>query len=945
MVRFHLLGPLAVLVDGKEIPLGGTKQRVLLAHLLLNANRLVSPGQLIETLWPGEPPASAAANLQTYVWRLRRRLPTAPGMPGLRTCGSGYSLAVDPEDLDAHRFTRLVEEAARAARKGAARSALALLAEAEALWRGDPLADLPTAPAWDAELGRLVEKRLAAVEERLALQVLLGEHDPVIAELTVLLAEHPYRERLWQQYMLALNGAGRRAEALNAYATARERLVADLGVEPGPELRAIQDAVLNGENLPSGPVSASPPPPLRQLPADLPDFTGRADHVRELAQVLAANRATPPVVVLTGSPGTGKTALAMHVAHRLADRFPDGQLYVDLAGTGVARGPAEVLADFLHALGVTGNLVPARLDQRAALFRSQLSGRQVLLVLDDAACADQVRPLLPAGAGCAVLVTSRGRLPELPGAQHLALAVFEEGEAEQLLAGVAGADRVLGEPAEAAAIVRCCGYLPLAIRIAGARLAGRQAWSLRTLHDRLADESNRLSELRVGDLGVRSSFELSLRQLCGPARTAFCRSALLGAQDFPSWVLDALLDRRDTHEVLDLLVDANLISLVGVDAAGHPRYRLHDLLRCYAAELLEAEPPQDRLRALERVLSGLLSLAKVAAAGLPPAFGAMTGPVIGWQFEPAVARRLVADPPVWFAAKRTMLTRAVHIAAEAGLDEIAWQLTATAVPFYDLSGAYEDWRRSHQVALEAVVAAGNRTGEAVLARGLGQVQLYHDEYTEAVRHMRRSAALFAELGDVRGEALAVAGLGTAARVQRQPAEALGFYRRALDGLQRAGDHSGVAQMLSSIGSAHALCGEFAEAENWLDRARELARGIGDAHREAKVLTELGTLHRDCGRLPESLTCLRRALSTLEELADERCSAYALLGIGQTLLASGEPVQARGVCDRALRVFRETGNRQGETTGLALLEQAQRRRGPAATVPGVAQLLLPGFQPR
>ncbi|MCR6483947.1 tetratricopeptide repeat protein [Amycolatopsis sp. OK19-0408] len=911
-VRFHLLGPLTVTVEGRPVALGGAKQRVLLAHLLLNANRTVTPGQLVETIWPREPPTSATANLQTYVWRLRRLLPDTL----LRTHGPGYSLAVDPAAVDAHRFTRLVADAGRA---DSPETALTLLAEAEALWRGDPLADLPTAPAWDAELGRLVENRLAAVEERLSLQVRLGRHDPAIAELAVLLAEHPYRERLWQQYLLALTGAGRRAEALQAYSTARERLVTELGVEPGPELRSLQAAILAGEPIPE-PAPAAVPSPLRQLPADLPDFTGRADYVRELETALG-----PAPVVLTGAPGTGKTALAMHVAHRLADRYPDGQLYVDLAGTGTPRDPAEVLADFLHALGVTGNTVPAGLSQRAALFRSRLAGRRMLLVLDDTATAAQVRPLLPADAGCAVLVTTRGRLPELEGAKHVELTVFGEREASELLAGVAGADRVVGEPAAAAAIVRCCGYLPLAIRIAGARLAGRQAWSLRTLHDRLADESSRLSELRVGDLGVRPSFELSLRQLPASARTAFCRSAVLGAQDFPSWVLDALLDRDGTHEVLDVLVDANLVSLVGLDSGGHPRYRLHDLLRCYAAELLSSEPASSRRETLSRVLTVLLALAKAAASDLPPAFGAMTGPALGVASAP----RLGAEPLDWFTAERKLLAAAVQLAADAGLDELAWQLTAATVPFYDLRGAYDDWRRSHLTALAAVEAAGNRAGAAVLLRGLGQVRLYHDEYAAAVHDFERSAELFAALGDVRGEALAVAGLGTVARVRDRPRDALECYRRALAGLERAEDRSGVAQMRNSIGTTYALLGEFASAEEWLGRARALAREIEDPHREAKVLTELGTLYRDTGRLPESLTCLRLALSILEDLDDERCSAYALLGIGQTLLAAGEPVQARGVCDRALRVFRETGNRQGETTGLELLEQAQRRRAPSA----------------
>ncbi|MFI6513796.1 BTAD domain-containing putative transcriptional regulator [Streptosporangium sp. NPDC050855] len=663
---------------------------MLLAHLALNANRPVSTGQLIETLWPQRPPASATANLQTYVWRLRLRLPKTVAGQGLRTREGGYSLAVAPADVDAHRFVELIDQAARARRGGSVQTALDLLAEADALWRGDPLEGLPCAAAWEPELGRLAESRLTAIEEWLSLQVLLGRYDPAIARFAALLAEHPYRERLWQRYLLALDGAGRRAEALEAYSAVRKRLLAELGVEPGPELRAVQAAILNGESAQASESEIAPadgPPPPRQLPADIPDFIGREDAVRELELLLRTDRTTPALVVLSGPPGIGKTALATHVAHRLADRFPDGQFFADLAGTCVPRAPSEVLAGFLHALGVTGDAVPAGLDRRAALFRSRLSGRRVLLLLDDASTARQVRPLLPADAACAVVVTTRARLPELAGAEHLEPTVFTEHEAERLLAAIAGPDRICAEPAEAAAIVRCCGYLPLAVRIAGARLAGRRAWSLRTLHDRLSDESNRLDELQAGDLDVRASYEPSLRRLRGTARQAFCRLALLGARDFPGWVLDALLDRTGTHDVLDALVDANLLSLVGLDAVGQLRYRLHDLLRCYAAEVLSAESPQERRPALERVLSALSSLAR-AAAKLPPASGATTGSAAGWRLDAEVTARLVADPLRWFAAERELLTGAVQLAAQAGLDETAWRLM-TAIPHHDPCGRHD----------------------------------------------------------------------------------------------------------------------------------------------------------------------------------------------------------------------------------------------------------------
>ncbi|MQA08189.1 MAG: tetratricopeptide repeat protein [Pseudonocardiaceae bacterium] len=932
--RFRLLGPLEVLLGERSLPLGGTKQRVLLAHLVLNVNKPVPADQLIESVWVRDPPRSAAANLQTYVWRLRGRLPKFPDGQGLVTHGTSYALLVPPETVDAHTFRELAEAAARARRAGDAEQALRLLQQAESLWRGDPLEDLPSVPGWEVDVGRLLESRLAVREDRLALQVRLGQHEQAAAELAGLLTEHPYREQLWQQYMLALAGAGRRADALRAYSTARDRLVADLGVEPGPALREAQAAILRGEDAatggdPAGEIAhagETAPFPLRQLPADVADFTGRTGYLPDLEAALTApvGAGAPVVVVLSGAPGTGKSALALHLAHRVRERFPDGQLYADLTATGSSpREPADVLADFLHALGVTGAALPSGLDARAAMFRSRLAGRHVLLLLDDAAAAQQVRPLLPAESVCAVLITSRGRMPELAGARQFDVSPLGADEAEQLLAAIAGADRIAAEPVEAAEIVRFCGYFPLAIRVAGARLAGRQAWSLRALRDRLEGESDRLTELRVGDIGVRSSFELSLRQLPAPAVRAFGLLAMLGARDFPGWVVDPLLERRGTDDVLDMLVDANLIAPAGARASDWPRYRIHDLLRCYAAEVLDAIPEHERRDALIRLLDAQLSLAQRAAAGLPRAFGAIAPPRAGWRLEARLAERLLADPLGWFTAERAALLAGVELATAHGLDELGWQLASAAVPFFDLRGLYEDWQRSHRLALAAVRESGNRFGQAALHRGLGQVHLYRDEYDEAERNMSVAADRYAEVGAEHGTALAIAGLGTVARVRDRPADALAYYRKALTALRAVGDRGEQAQLRNAIGATNVTLGDYAAAAQWLDSALASARELGDAHREARVLTELGTMHRETGHPHESLDCLRRALGMLEALRDERCTAYALLGLGQTLLAAGEPAQAYAVGDRALEVFRRTGNRREEATGLALLRQAHR----------------------
>lgn len=918
-MRFQVLGPLRVEVDGRAVPLGGTKQRMVLAHLLLNAGRPVRAAQLVDVLWGADPPTSAAANLQTYVWRLRRALP----LDGLVTSGTGYELRTPPGSVDAWLFR---DACARARAERDPAVALAELRAAERLWRGDPLADLPAVPAWEAELSGLSEARIAATEDRLALQVRLGEHGSVIEELAVLLAEHPYRERLWQQYLLALAGAGRRADALAAYADVRARFVENLGVEPGPALRDAHAAVLRDE----APRDAAA---VHQLPADLPDFVGREDAVAGLLSALAPRPGTfaAPVAVVSGPPGTGKSVLALHVAHRLRDAYPDGQFYAGLDATGDRPAePAAVLADFLHALGVFGAGLPDGATARAALFRSRLAGRRVLVVLDDAATAAQVRPLLPADGGCAVLVTARSRLPELTGAHDVELTVFDAAESTRLLAAVAGADRVAAEAGHAADIVEFCGRLPLAIRIAGTRLAGRRAWSLRTLRDRLADESTRLGELRVGDLAVRRSFELSVRQLPEAGVRAFGRLALLGGREFPAWAVDALLG-RPAHDVLDLLVDANLVALAGPGRGGHPQYALHSLLHCHAREILADEPEQERTAAFRRAMSALLSLVKRAAAQLPAAFGAVTGEPLGWTLDDALERSVVAEPLGWFAAHRAALTRAVELAAEAGEAELAWQLAAAAVPFQDLRGHYDDWRACHEHALAAVRVAGDPAGEAALLRGLGQVHLYRDEYGAARHAFTRSAALFAEAGDLRGEAFAVAGLGTVARVGIRPADALPHYLRALDLLRAAGDRGGEAQMLGSLGTVCHVLGEPEEAAARLSAALAVARDIGDRHREAKVRTELGAVHRGTGDLAAAERELTTALGILEELRDERCTAYALLGIGQTLLAAGAPERARGMGERALDVFRQTGNRGGETQALLLLARCRRAQVPARLV--------------
>jgi DNA-binding SARP family transcriptional activator len=955
-LSFGVLGPLEVRRGDRVVEIGGVKQRTVLATLLLNANRTVTFDQLIEAVWPDSPPRSAVGNLYTYVSGLRRALPS--GDRRIRKHPSGYSMAVQPHELDLHAFEDLAARALGRRAEERPAEALDLLERASTLWRGELLEDLPPNPVWEADLARLAEGRLAANEERLDLLVELGRYATAISEAQALLHGHPFRERIWQQLMLALYHSGRRAEALRTYVEVRGRLIEELGVEPGPELRRTQamilaeDAAAGADDdrpgsplAPSRPTSPRPTPPrtrspaaqvpvtlgttapVYQLPPDIPDFSGRTESVRELADLLAGaqgapGRGTAPtIVVIAGPPGVGKSTLALHVAHAIRAAFPDGQLYADLAGTTpLSREPGELLAEALRALGVPGGAIPKSLSEKAALYRTRLADRRVLVMLDDAASAAQVRSLLPTTAGCAVIITSRYRLAELPGAHLEVLDALHPDEARDLIGRIVGLDRTEREPAETAAILRACGYLPLAIRIAGAKLAGRRSWTLQVLRERLADESQRISELQVGELGVRAGFEMSMTMLSAEAARTFRLLGLLGAQTFPGWVVHALVDRRGANDVLDALLDAHLLQLADVDATGRPRYRLHDLLRAYAREQAADEPPELRRAALGRAFGCWLALAEQAADRLPATVNrAAPGNAPRWPLDHGVAAQLVAAPRDWFESERRSLFAAIELAAADGMDEFAWELAACLVPYLDHLSLHEDWRHSHDQALPAVRAAGNRRGEAALLRGLGQLNVYVDDYYHAVRDFTRSRELSQEVDDKRGEAWAIAGLGTVERLRHRYEEAADHYLEALSAFTTIEDRHLEAQIHNSIGTIRMAQGRLDEARGWFDTALSISEEAGDDFRAALVLINIGDLHRtehDPGR---ALDYQGRALAALERIDDEQSLAYALLSTAETYLALDDRANVAAACDRAKAIFIRIGDRGGERACARLLD--------------------------
>ncbi|MFE9534743.1 BTAD domain-containing putative transcriptional regulator [Streptomyces sp. NPDC006691] len=950
-MKFGLLGPLHAQIAERTVPLNGPRQAKMLAALLIDANTIVSMERLVAVMWDNDAPATAVRQVQDAVSGLRRNL-VACGAPRslISTHRGGYEIHVARVQLDLLEFDHERNLAQRSAtpleRAGALRRALAC-------WRGNALVDV-SGGVLEIEAARLNERRAATHKQCLAIELGLGRHREVIDELTDLLREHPYDEEVAQHLIVALYRCRRQGEALQAYERLRRKLADELGVDPTPPLQALHQRILTADPAlmapDPGPVPASasasaqapapaPDPetrasgtssgtpvaatagtamamPVRQLPLDVTDFVGRDEALAELAGLLDGSPAhRAPVAVVVGGPGVGKSSLVTHAARLASAGFPDGQLYLNLAATSdEPRDPGLMLAEALRALSIAGSAIPNSLFERAALYRSLLVDRRMLVVLDDAGGADQVLPLLPGADGCAVLITSRTLLTQLPGARHIDLDVLSPAEARELFTGIVGRQRVEREPGEADAILDCCGNLPLAIRIASGKLTGRPAWSLRVLRERIEDESRRLAELRIGDLSVRASVELSLRLLPADAVRALGLLGLLGAYTLPGWVVGPLLDRPDGDEVLDTLVDASLVRLIATDALGEPRYRLHDLIRTCAVEIAAPLATADKRDAIVRVLSVWLDLVRRGTDRLPGGLlAAARGSTPGRSLPDAVVDRLMVDAFGWFDAERDNLLGAVKLAVDWGLDELAWELAAGTATYYDHRCVYQDWQHGHRLALDATEAAGNAPGASVLLRGLGQLHIYQDEFDRATHALESSIELCRDIGDKRGEALSVAMLSTVSRVQGRDDEALERVEQALAIAVGEGDRHIEAQLSCSMGVMRLMQGDLDEAESWFTGALRLARALDDEHRVAVVLRRFSRLHDRRGDPDEALRCLRQALTTFEKLADERCAGYTLLEVGRVHAGRNDRVQAGPALERAAGLFHRHGDRQDEAT--------------------------------
>ncbi|MEV6134376.1 BTAD domain-containing putative transcriptional regulator [Streptomyces violaceusniger] len=734
-LRFAVLGPVRAWLGERELDLGSPQQRVVLATLLLRRGRPVTVAELVDAVWGDEPPPAAVSVLRTYASRLRKVL--EPGRDAgesprvVVSAADGYLVRVPERSVDLGVFEQRVGEVKRLLTAGEVSSAAELLRAALDEWEGTPLAGLP-GPLAEAERSRLSEERLTMLETRLDIDVQLGRHSEVIAELTALTGEHPLRERLCRLLMLALYRSGRQAEALAAYRRTRSTLVAELGIEPGAPLQELHDRILAADASldPSSPEKEAElwaPPAAAghgarpaQLPADLPTFTGRHAELRQ-TQALLADDVTHPATVLIstigGMAGIGKTTLAVHWAHRIAHRYPDGQLYINLRGScpvGKVKPPEEAIRIFLDALGVPAQRIPASPEAQAALYRSLLAGRRVLILLDNARDTEQVRPLLPGSPGCMVIVTSRNQLTGLiagTGAHPLMLNPLTPAEAHSLLVRRVGAARAAAEPEAMDEIIARCARLPLALAIVAARAATRPGFPLEAIARELRDSQGSLDAFAGGDLAtdIRAVFSSSYEALSAPAARLFHLLDLHHGPD-TSAPAAAALAGIPLREIRGLLMELTGAHLLTEHAPG--RYTLHDLLHVYAAErVIAEETPQERDQAVERLLCWYLHTTDAAYAHLiPHRWRVPLGPL------PPGCRPLAFtshDQALeWCEIERRNVVAVVRQAATSRRPDMAWRLDAALWGFLYLCGPLDDWLDTARAALDAARDAHDRAGEA-----------------------------------------------------------------------------------------------------------------------------------------------------------------------------------------------------------------------------------------
>lgn len=972
-LSFQVLGPLKVSVDGRPLRLRSARQRTVLAVLLLTPGRAVSVDALADAVWHSDPPVTARNQIAICVSALRKTFRDEAGVDGLiETLLPGYVLHREGHYVDVADLYESAAAAHAAAEAGDTSEAAARFEDALALWSG-PVLDGMDGSALSSTVGRISELGIDLAEEYAAVQLQQGRYRAVVESLGPVVAEHPLRERARAVLMQAYHLSGRRSEALGCYREGRRILVAELGVEPGAELRELHRTVLEGDGralvraaavpeaavpgvvpgaapgaavvgaAPSAvrgaaPVTVSPAVP-RQLPLPPEPFIGRQDELELLWRLVPPTQGRPDgptarVAAICGPAGVGKSALALHWADRVASRFPDGQLYLDLQsphGHGDPGTPEAALDRALRALGVPGTSIPAGLGDRAALYRSTLDGRRLLVVLDNARSADQIRPLLPGRGSARVLVTSRDPLNGLAGTFALArveLGAMSPAESLDLLAATLGEQRVTAEPAAAQRLVDLCGRLPLALRVVATRLLSDHQWSLRQMAARMEDRRERMGVLSPGESGLRSGVWLGYRALSVQAARLYRQLSMLEMPDFPAWIVTPVLGvtPEASEELLHQLVGAQLLETR--PAQGGTRYRFQDLMRLFARERCLAEDSaQEREETLERVLSAALTLVYTAQEQLygkcETPYG---GPALTESVPGETVRELVADPIEWFEGEREALDALVAQAVRDGQADRAWLLVVGTVPFYETRNYLEDWRRTAECALEGARRAGHTRGEGTMLRSLGTLAIYQRRYGEARERLLAALVHLERTDDIQGLAITRRNLAVCARFLGDLADGVRYCEESLVLFRRAGDYSGLSHALGLLAQMEIDQGNPERGVELSNQAIDVSYVAGSLRSRTQNLYRLAEALLGTGRSAQAERVCHDVVGLTRGQGDRLGEAHGLCVLGEAQWRQNEPHKARASLLRALRLAEEVGDRFLQARIITHLACAQAVRG-------------------
>ena len=973
-IRLRLLGP--VVLQGRDggPRLGGPQLRLLLGLLALSPGQVVPVAELVDALWEQSPPPSARASAQILVTRLRKVLAEVPGY-ALDRYGDGYRLQVSPDLVDVHQFRSLARLARRVRDN---EEAIAVLDRALRLWQGPALADVAMTATVETIRAGLAEEHLSAVQDRFDRLLAAGRHAQAAAEIPLMLARHPLAERLAGMLMLAWYRSGRQDEALRVFRNLRARLAGELAVEPGADLQHLHQQILsgdpallvadqpgrdngaavagasrhhepgtgpgpepamqipairlggrpesppvNGKDRPAAAQAATALAVPRQLPAAPGSFAGRRQELASLTELLDDGAGGGPVIVtVSGAPGTGKTALALHWAHQVQQRFPDGQLYVNLRGfdsSPAPVAPGEAIDGLLESIGVAASQIPARVDSRAALYRSLLAGRRLLVVLDNARDEAQVRPLLPGSGTCLVLVTSRNELTGLvaaEGARPVRLDVLTETEARQLLAGRLGARKVTAEADAAAELASMCAHLPLALAIAAARAAIRPAVPLAALVGELRDTRDRLGALDVGDeaTNIKAVFSWSYRLMSEPAARMF---RLLAAHPGPhiSAAAAASLAAVSAQSAGAALAELTRAGLAQEQVPG--RYSLHDLLDDYAAQLGDQA---EQRSALQRALDHYVHSARAAVGLAYPAHRQIAVAPPGPDSTPECLAD-AGQARKWLQAEHQVLLAACTAAADSAFDVPAWQLPAALGPHLAHRGFYLDLARTQQTALTAANRLRDEAAQASALLSLGEAMVHLGSPQDARGHLEDSLRLYRKLGDQSGQAHCHCAMSRLAESQGDHTRSLYHARHALRLYRALADLTGEATALNAVGWDNALLGKTERALSYCTKALRLHRDSGNRFGEAITLDSLGYSHHQAGRHSRAVEFYQQALDAYADTGDRYYRAHTLIRLGEAHMAGGTPREAHDNWQEAATILDELDHPDARTAWARLKDAA------------------------